>query len=248
MQVTPLERDELREAIEEPARRVGLVFERSLVDKLIDDTFGEPGSLPLLQFTLTRLWQTRRRNKVLLEAYAALGGARLALATVANAVFEKLIPQEQEAAKRTFLRIVRPGQGLEVTNQRIAEHELFTPGEDHDRIRRVLDKLVCEGLVRRTLGLRPEDTQIEVAHEALVRNWPLLVGWLNDERAAIVARKRLADKVAEWVRHGRGQDALLDPVQLADAERWLDSADAIKLGAIPNLADLIDASRDSESA
>ena len=220
MQVTPLERDELREAIEEPApRRVGLVFERSLVDKVVDDTFGEPGSLPLLQFTLTRLWQARRRNKVLLEAYTALGGARLALATVADAVFGKLIREEQEAAKRIFLRIVRPGQGLEVTNQRIAEHELFTPGEDHDRIRRVLGKLIDEGLVRRTSGLRPEDTQIEVAHEALVRNWPSLVGWLNEERAAIVARQRLADKVAEWVRRGRGQDALLDPAQLADAKR-----------------------------
>jgi hypothetical protein len=243
--ITPLERDELREAIERPARAVGLEFERGVVDKLIEDTYGEPGALPLLQFALMRLWRDRRRNKVAMEAYAGLGGARLALATVADAVYDGLRTVEsRDAAKRIFLRIVRPGKGLEVTNRRLREQDLFPENEDHGRTRAVLDRLIAEGLIRRTHGLGEQDTQVEVAHEALVRNWPQLVDWLNDERAAIVARQGWEDKVAEWVHRGRGREALLDEAQIRDAEAWLKGRDALLLGAIPDLPDLVAASRD----
>jgi WD40 repeat protein len=243
--ITPLERDELREAIERPARAVGLKFERGVVDKLIEDTYGEPGALPLLQFTLMRLWHDRRRNKVAMEAYTRLGGARLALATVADAVFADLkLVQNEDAAKRIFLRIVRPGTGLEVTNRRLREQDLFPEKEDHTRTRAVLERLIAEGLIRRTHGLGEQDTQVEVAHEALVRNWPRLVDWLNDERAAIVARQGWEDKVAEWIH--RGREALLDEAQIKDAEEWLDprNARALLLGAIPDLPALVGASRD----
>src|SRR5262249_20303253 len=157
-----------------------------------------PGALPLLQFALMRLWRDRQRNRFTMEKYAGLGGARLALATVADAVYDRLSVQNKDAAKRIFLRIVRPGKGLEVTNRRLREQDLFPEGEDHGRTRDVLDRLIAEGLIRRTHGLGEQDPQVEVAHEALVRNWPQLVDWLNDERAAIVARQGWEDKVAEW--------------------------------------------------
>jgi WD40 repeat protein len=243
--ITPMERDELRDAIDRPARSVGLVFERGVVDKLIEDTYGEPGALPLLQFALMRLWRDRRRNKVTMESYTGLGGARLALATVADAVYDGLTTvQSQDAAKRIFLRIVRPGKGLEVTNRRLREQDLFPVGEDDRRTRAVLERLIDEGLIRRTRGLDRQDTQVEVAHEALVRNWPRLVDWLNDERAAIVDRQGWEDKVAEWVIRGRGREALLDDAQIRDAEKWMKSGGALLLGAITDLPALVKASRD----
>lgn len=55
--VTPMTEEELRQAITEPAKRVDLKVEPELVNQMIVDVEGSPGSLPLLQYTLTELWQ-----------------------------------------------------------------------------------------------------------------------------------------------------------------------------------------------
>ena len=82
--VTPMEREELREAIERPAQQVGLVFEKGVVDALLKDAYAEPGALPLLQFALLKLWEDRWHNKVTMEAYRRLGGNREALRNTAD--------------------------------------------------------------------------------------------------------------------------------------------------------------------
>jgi energy-coupling factor transporter ATP-binding protein EcfA2 len=87
VQVTPLSAGELREAIEQPAERIGLKFEAGLVDQLLADILGEPAALPLLQFTLLKLWEQRERNRISLEAYQKVGGGRLALARSADAFY-----------------------------------------------------------------------------------------------------------------------------------------------------------------
>ena len=98
-----------------------------------------------------------------MEAYRRLEGCREALRTAADQVFQGMSYQNQQAAKHIFLRIVRPGEGLEVTNKRIPLKDLLPPGEDHERTRAVLQQLIDERLVRLTPGLRQEDTQVEVA-------------------------------------------------------------------------------------
>ncbi|MEI2746778.1 MAG: hypothetical protein V9G22_15830 [Ottowia sp.] len=84
---------ELREAIERPAARAGLRFEEGLVDQLTGDVLGEPAALPLLQFTLLKLWRLRRRNRVTWEAYRRLGGPRQALQRAADELYDSLIPR-----------------------------------------------------------------------------------------------------------------------------------------------------------
>lgn len=239
----PLSAAELREAIERPAAKVGLRFEEGVVDALLHDLVGEPAALPLLQFTLLKLWESRKRNRVTVESYRRLGGGRLALARSADEFYANLIPEEQVTARRILLRMVRPGDGLEVTSQRIRRAELYRANEAHDRIDRVLDKLIGARLVRVTSGETRDDEQIEVAHEALVRNWPTLVGWLDDERAALSARRRLEAKADDWVRLGRGSSGLLDREQLHEAEHWLASPEAEYLGFNPLLPELVTASR-----
>jgi len=237
--MTPLSAAELRETIERPATMVGLKFEAGVVDALLQDILGEPAALPLLQFTLLKLWEHRSRNRVTLAAYQRLGGGRLALARSADEFYASLIPEEQVTARRILLRMVRPGEGLEVTSNRIGRALLYQAGEANDRIDRVLEKLIQARLVRVTGGETLQDEQIEVAHEALVRNWPTLVDWLEDERAALSIRRRLEAKAAEWVRLGRGSSGLLDREQLQEAEHWLSSPDAAYLGfdqALPELS------------
>lgn len=243
VQVTPLSATELRDAIERPAEQVGLLFESGVVDLLLQDMLGEPAGLPLLQFTLVKLWEQRTRNRVTRAAYDRVGGGRLALARSADALYATLIPQDQTTARRILLRLVRPGDGLELTSRRIRRSELYRSGEDASRIDRVIDKLIDARLVRQTAGATSDDTQIEVAHEAIVRNWPTLVGWLEEERVALALRRRFESRAAEWVRLGKGQGGLLDETELREAERWLTSAEAAYLGYEQALPDLVAASR-----
>jgi len=222
LRVTPLNAAELRAVIEKPAEMVGLKFETGVVDALLQDVLGEPAALPLLQFTLLKLWENRDRNRITWETYKRLGGGRLALARSADRLYESLIPEDQVTARRILLRLVRPGEGLEVTSNRVRQGVLYLTGEAHDRVDRVLQKLVDADLVRLTTGERPEDTQVEVAHEALVRNWPRLVGWLEDERARIRERLRVTEAAEQWLKLNRDPGALLRGALLEDALRYTD--------------------------
>ncbi|MBD0346160.1 MAG: NACHT domain-containing protein, partial [Coleofasciculus sp. Co-bin14] len=222
VRVTALDASELREAIEKPAELVGLKFEEGLVEALLQDVLGEPAALPLLQFTLLKLWDNRERNRVTWETYKRLGGGRQALARSADEFYEQLIPEEQVTVKRLLLRMVRPTEGLEVTSNRIQRKTLYQAGEARDRVDRVLDKLIQSRLVRLTEGDTPDDAQVEVAHEALVRNWPRLVNWLEDERVNLRRRWRLAAAVEDWQARGRDKSVLLRGSLLAEAQRYKD--------------------------
>jgi energy-coupling factor transporter ATP-binding protein EcfA2 len=189
VQVTPLSAAELRETIEKPADAVGLKFEAGVVEALLQDILGEPAGLPLLQFTLLKLWDNRERNRVTHATYEQIGGGRLALARSADNFYTGLIPEEQVTTRRILLRMVRPGEGLEITSSRIRRADLYRAGEDPGRVDRVLEKLIKERLVRLTEGEASGDAQLEVAHEALVRNWPTLVKWLEEEKVAPVPRQ-----------------------------------------------------------
>ena len=222
VRVTPLSAGELREAITSPAAAVGLKFEAGVVDALVHDILGEPAGLPLLQFTLLKLWEKRERNRVTWEAYRRLGGGRLALANSADEFYNNLIPEEQVTCKRILLRLVRPGEGLEVTSNRVRRQSLYGAGEARDRVDRVLDKLIAARLIRQTAGDTPADAQVEVAHEALVRNWPRLVAWLDEERVRLRARLQLTASAEQWARLNRDPSGLLRGALLEEALSFTD--------------------------
>jgi len=222
VRVTPLSAGELREAITGPAVAVGLKFEEGVVDALVHDILGEPAGLPLLQFTLLKLWERRERNRVTWEAYRRLGGGRLALANSADEFYDNLIPEEQVTCKRILLRLVRPGEGLEVTSNRVRRQSLYGAGEARDRVDRVLDKLIAARLIRQTAGDTPADAQVEVAHEALVRNWPRLVAWLDEERVRLRARLQLTASAEQWARLNRDPSGLLRGALLEEALKFAD--------------------------
>ena len=62
--MTDMDEHELRLAIEQPAAQHGVVFEKGLVEEIIKDVQGQPGYLPLLQYTLDLLWETERKKAV----------------------------------------------------------------------------------------------------------------------------------------------------------------------------------------
>lgn len=220
--ITPLNASELREVIEQPALQIGLKFEEGVVDRLVQDALGEPAALPLLQFTLLKLWEGRDHNRVTLDLYRRLGGGRLALARAADALYEGLIPEDQRAFQRILLRLARPSEGLEVTSNRVRRQTLYYASEAPYRIDSVLDKLMKARLIRITPGENYNDDRIEVAHEALIRNWPRLVEWLDEARVTMRRRLRLTADAERWSGRGQSEDTLLRGELLAEALRYDD--------------------------
>ena len=91
--VGPMRRDELRRAIELPARRAGLHVEPELTDALIADVEGAPGGLPLLSTSLLELWQQRDGRTLRMSDYQRVGGVHGAVARLAESAYERLDPR-----------------------------------------------------------------------------------------------------------------------------------------------------------
>ena len=125
--MTPMNREELRDAIIEPARLVGLEVEPGLVAQILTDLQGS-ANLPLLQYTLTELWQRRPVNKLMLAEYARLGGIQGAMHKRANLVYQSLSTEEQEIAKGIFLELTQLSQEIQGTRQQVLKESLITKG------------------------------------------------------------------------------------------------------------------------
>ena len=210
--VGPLTSSELAAVIEAPAERVGLRVEPELTRQLVEDAGAEPGVLPLLSTSLLELWQARQAGWLTLEAYRAGGGLKGAVARLAETAFAELDPAQTRIARSIFLRLAGPGEGEGVVRQRVPLAEL-----DADRdpaVARVLDALVAARLL--TTG----DGYVEVAHEALLREWPRLQGWLEEDAAGRRLRLHLIGAVRDWEQRGREPADLYRGARLSAALDW----------------------------
>lgn len=242
VRIPPMTRPELRLAIESPAEAAGLEIEAALTDRLIDDIVGNPAALPLLQLTLYKVWQERHRNLLMYRSYEKLGGATRALERTADKAYENLLEQDKTAARLILLRMVRARTGEEPTSHRVRRSDLHRIPMAPEGIDLVLDQLTRNGLLRRTHGHNEADDQFEVAHEALVRNWPTLVRWIDEERVKLATLHRIEGLAEEWIIHDRTA-GFLDAKQLLEAERWLEES-GTTLGSSLAVAEFIEASRD----
>ncbi|MBV8556855.1 MAG: SUMF1/EgtB/PvdO family nonheme iron enzyme, partial [Planctomycetaceae bacterium] len=235
--VGAMTRDERRSAIEGPARRVRLEFEPGLVDRLLDDVGDEPGDLPLLEFALTELWERREGRRLTNAAYEALGRVAGAIGQHADAVFARLTREQQAAAPRLFGRLVRltaAGEEGADTRQRVrlgdldeASHSAVEPFVAGRLLVTARDPGTSTAEASPDDGPAPaaldDPTTVEVAHEALIRRWERLRGWLKDDRAFLLWRQRLGLQIAEWERSGRDVGALLRGALLKEVHRFVRS-------------------------
>ncbi len=222
IRATPMNAAQLHEAIKKPADKVGLRFADGLVAELIRDILGEPNALPLLQFTLRKLWESRQRNRVTWDAYQKLGGGRQALAKTADAFYNHLKPADQEAVRQILLTAVRPGPGLEVSRQRVRRTALYHLDIPTEQIDRVLQALSDARLIYLLPGETPDDDQIDLAHEALIRNWPRLIGWIEEARVATRRRLRLTEAAEQWDQLNHDPSALWRGLLLQEADGYSD--------------------------
>ena len=182
--VTPMTDEELEEVITQPAQKVGLEVQRELVEQILSDVSG-PGSLPLLQYTLTELWRNRQVNRLTLAEYTKLGSVKGALQKRADEVYQALSSQEQLTAKRIFLELTQLGEGTEDTRRQIFKRDLVNEQQSEELVNRVINHLVdARLLVTNELQGRGETAPtivVDVAHEALIRHWSLLRGWIDEK-------------------------------------------------------------------
>lgn len=217
--VLPLSPDEMREAIIGPADHAGVTVETGLVAAIVADIAEQPGALPLMQYALTEVFERRQGNVMTLDAYRASGGVLGALARRAEELFQDASEDERDAMRQVFLRLVTLQEGAEDTRRRALITELFALADDDTIIRAVLDALGKYRLLTFDHDPETRTPTVAVAHEALIRKWDRLRGWLDDNREDILLQRRLAVSCEEWHRQGRDRSFLASGMRLQQFEQ-----------------------------
>ncbi len=218
--VTVPDADGLEAAITEPARSVGVELEAGLVPQILRDVGDEPGGLPLLQYALTELFDERESNRLTLETYQRTGGVFGALGRRAEELYSGLDANGQHAIWQTFLRLIAVEEGSNDVRRRVRRRELHAPDIDD---RALADALALFGSHRLlTFDLDPvtRGPTVEVAHEALLREWSRLRGWVAEHRDELLVRRRVGAALADWEQADRDPSFLPAGGRLAQFQEW----------------------------
>src|SRR5512132_494935 len=210
--VGPMDEGELRRAIELPAERAGLNVEEKLTDALVSDTIGQPGGLPLRSTALLELWTSRRNRTLHLDDYLRAGGVQGAVARLAEEAFGRLDGDEQAAAMRILLRLATSSDGEEVVRRRapLLEFDL-----DRDRYASHALAVMTEARL-----VTVSEGSLEVAHEALLHEWPRLRTWLEDDAEGRRLHRQVTESSRTWDEGGRDAADLYRGARLTAALEW----------------------------
>jgi WD40 repeat protein len=210
--VGPMQASELRRAVELPASRVGLRVEPELTDVLLDDVEGEPGALPLLSTALLELWQKRDDDALTLAAYRESGGVHGAVARLAESTYARIPDGQKPIVRALMLRLVGEDEADVPVRRRAPLAELDL--ERNEDAAAVLATLADSRLV--TLG----EGSVEVAHEALLSEWPRLRDWIDEDADGRRLRRHITQAATEWDAADRDPGELYRGPRLAAALDW----------------------------
>lgn len=216
MLLGPPSQDDLRAAIEMPAEVIGVSLEPGLTDRILADIGDAPGALPLLSHALRETWLRREGNTMTRAGYRAAGGTRRAIAQTADRVFQSLTPTEQDACRDLFVRLTELRDGIEDTRRRVRLPELLSADDAGSPNRELIRRLGDARL------LTIEADSVEVVHEALIREWPRLRQWLDDDRDGHRIVRHLTESAQSWDRMARDSGELYRGLRLATASDWVD--------------------------
>ncbi|KOP27268.1 hypothetical protein AMR41_06940 [Hapalosiphon sp. MRB220] len=203
--IAQMQKDELRLAIEQPAAQHGVVFEKGLVEEIIENVQGQAGCLPLLQYTLNLLWETEVKNGDIqdrtlnINTYRRLGGVRGALHQRVEEIYHDLTEFEQLSVQRIFLKLVeiggdeKSGTEWKPLRRRAMQSEFNDPLEQ-----KVLTELIDQNLLVSDYQPQSQASTVEISHEVLLTSWTRLNDWIHENRQAIALRNRLNEDVAQW--------------------------------------------------
>ena len=218
-----LRQEDLRRAIEEPAKKWGYRFEdEALVDEIVSTVEGVRGALPLLAFAVARLWEKRDREKKLLTrlGYQEIAGVEGALAQHAEAMMDR-IGSERHGVVREIFRNLVTAQG---TRAVIDREELLSAFPDRPIAEGVLGQLIDARLLTSYEVKEKEDEpsrhRIEIVHESLLRAWPRLVRWQTQDEEGAQLRDELRQATRAWEEHDRPDDRLWSGTAFREYQLW----------------------------
>ncbi|MDI1447003.1 protein kinase [Polyangium sp. 6x1] len=222
----PMARDGLREALIRPLEASGHRFQtEETVEQVLHTLESTRSPLPLLQFTATKLWESRDRERRLLtqEGYEKIGGVAGALSAHADAVLAAMSLSEQRLARAVLLRLVTPERTRAVVSlDELCELAQARDGEEsaHDAIARVVQHLADARLLLIETGGERQGTTVELVHESLIDRWAKLGQWLaeSERDAQFLARLRAAAQ--PWEASGRAEGLLWRDRAAQDARAW----------------------------
>ncbi|MBP2328596.1 WD40 repeat protein/transcriptional regulator with XRE-family HTH domain [Kibdelosporangium banguiense] len=244
--VGAMSREELVEAIVGPARVAKLDLEPGLVEVLLRDlgidhgidqehaTY-EPRVLPLLSHALLATWQQRQGSRLTVAGYQLTGGIHGSVAATAERVHTSLDATARQEARRLLLRLVRVGEDSEDSSRRIERNRLISDSADQAASAVALEAFVAARL------LTLDCDSAEITHEALLRAWPRLRGWIDTDRAWLLVRQQLTEAAEAWDREGRHPATLYRGPRLATAREWVNEAGSAA-GLTPLARQFLDAS------
>jgi basic membrane lipoprotein Med (substrate-binding protein (PBP1-ABC) superfamily)/DNA-binding SARP family transcriptional activator len=205
----PMTTEELESAIVGPTARMGIVVEPKLIAELVVDAAAQPGALPLLQHALTELFDRHGGSMLTLADYRALGGLRGLLSRRADSLYQELDDDEQRVALQVFLRLVRAGSGAIDSRCRFPLSELNGLDIDPVALSSVLDTFGQHRLLSFDRDDLTGNATVEIAHDALLREWDRLAGWIERHRAMLRRLEALRAAADDWEASGRSSDYLL---------------------------------------
>ncbi|HET7717785.1 MAG TPA: tetratricopeptide repeat protein [Bauldia sp.] len=223
----PLPVERIGDIVRGPARVAGLDVEDGLVARIAADA-RTTDALPLVAFALRRLYdQFGADGRLRLIEYESLRDAAAGLSpletlvrdTAANVIAEaRPSPAELAALREAFV----PGL-VRINDEGGFVRQAAKWDEVPEESRRLIAALA--GPSARLLVIREHEgiREVEVAHEALFRVWPLLVGWLEEEREFLIGRNRLERALSDWqgLPEGERDKGLITGILLERAKNWL---------------------------
>ena len=238
----PLKVEALRKTIVQPALAsdVQLIFEGTLIGDLLFEVQGQTGALPLLQFALEQLFERRNGHRITLRAYRDIEGVKGALKLHAEKTYSAL-PSEthRKLAQALFLRLIEPGNAEQETSRRRTDLTEFAFDDIHQTnlMQETIDALVNARLLtingnkhaetvtsesnqKALISTRAKTTTIEVSHEALITEWPLLKSWVSEARKDLPLQHAIREDAADWEQNNRPADRLYRGTQLKEARAW----------------------------
>ncbi|NER97615.1 MAG: hypothetical protein F6J86_27840 [Symploca sp. SIO1B1] len=228
----PLTKEDFKEIIVKPAELQGYSLGEGLLEVLLKDVGEESEYLPLLEFTLTELWQpaTEQEHRLTLAQYQKLGEVSGALDGRAEEIYleidNKFGKQGQELVKRLCLSLLRTGLEMKDTRQRQPKAELLALAGEQPEAQKVIIK-VLEQLIKGRLlvsggkSSELEEAWVDLSHEALIKGWKRFAKWREEDRDL----RRLVDRVKnahrDWLGHDKDEQYLMMGGLLTEVrENW----------------------------
>ncbi len=247
LQVGAMTPPELVSAIARPALQVGLRLDPELVAQVVNDTRGEPGALPLMQFALQDLFEAEKsKGELTLDGYLARGGLRKALERHADAEFAKLDETEKQLARTVFSGLIEIGRGRGDTKRTARLHELVPAGADAARVQALVRELADARLI--TTDEREGQETVTLAHERLIDAWDWLRRLVDENRDAIALQNEIAQDAQEWETQTRDESYLYRGARLATAQEKLQQNKLVLNGLAQAFVETALAARDAERA